>query len=353
MLLYIHIPFCDSKCYYCSFNSYVELFSYKKVYLEALKKQLQFELEKYTPKIETIFIGGGTPSTIDADEYQKILEIIEPYFKDKNIEITIEANPNSASDVWLKKIFNNGINRISFGVQSFNDEKLRFLGRNHNKNQAIKAINNAKEAGFLHINSDIIYDTKLDTKELLESDLQIIGNLPVDHISAYSLTIEEGTKFYTQKNVQVEDEKRARGFFQFLNKLGFTQYEISNFAKSDDAKSKHNLGYWKYKEYLGIGAGAVGYVDQQRYYPFRDVFQYIKTPIEYENIEKISKEDKKLEKLFLGLRSEIGVDIALLDKNNSLKLKELEDAGKIVIKNNRFYNQDFLLADELALFFDI
>jgi oxygen-independent coproporphyrinogen III oxidase len=352
MLLYIHIPFCDSKCHYCSFNSYVELFSYKKVYLEALKKQLKFELKKYTPKIETIFIGGGTPSTIDGDEYKDILEIIEPYFANKDIEITIEANPNSASDVWLKKVYNSGVNRISFGVQSFNDEKLRLLGRNHNKNQAIKAINNAKEVGFLHINSDIIYDTKIDTKELLETDLKIIESLPIDHISCYSLTIEEGTKFYTQQDVQVEDEKRARELFQSLSKLGYEQYEISNFALNNKAKSKHNLGYWQYKEYLGIGAGAVGYVDGQRYYPFKDLFKYIETPLEYEDIEKITDKDQQLEKLFLGLRSEVGVDISVLDKNKLENIKELEQVGKIVLKNNRLYNQDFLLADELALFFD-
>lgn len=353
MLLYLHIPFCDSKCHYCSFNSYVELFSYKKVYLEALKKQLKFELEKYSPVIETIFIGGGTPSTIEGDEYGEILEIIKPYFQNKNIEITIEANPNSASDVWLKKVFKSGINRISFGVQSFNDEKLKFLGRNHNKNQAIKAINNAKEVGFLHINSDIIYDTKLDTKELLENDLKIIEGLPVDHISAYSLTIEEGTKFYTQKNVQVENEKRAREFFHSLQVLEFEQYEISNFAKGDDSKSKHNLGYWKYKEYLGIGAGAVGYINKQRYYPSKDVFQYIKDPLEYETTEPINKEDEKLEKLFLGLRSEVGVDINILSDTAIKRLQELEQSGKIILENSRFYNTDFLLADELALFLDI
>lgn len=352
MLLYLHIPFCDSKCNYCSFNSYVELFSYKKQYIEALKKQLKFELEKYNPEIETVFIGGGTPSTIDAEEYESILKIITPFLKDKNIEITIEANPNSANDVWLKKVYKSGINRISFGVQSFNDEKLKFLGRNHNKNQAIKAINSAKEAGFVHINSDIIYDTKLDTQKLLEEDLKIIETLPVDHISAYSLTIEEGTKFYAQNNVQVEDENLARKFFLSLKNLGFEQYEISNFAKGDEAKSKHNLGYWKYKEYLGIGAGAVGYVDKQRYYPSKDIFQYIKEPLKYEEKEDIRKEDEKLEKLFLGLRSQTGVSLDILDKEGLKRLQELERSHKITIKNGRFYNQDFLLADELALFLD-
>jgi len=353
MLLYLHIPFCDSKCHYCSFNSYVELFSYKEKYLEALKKQLIFELEKYEPKLESVFIGGGTPSTVAAEQYAYILDIIRPYFIDEKIEITIEANPNSASDVWLKKIYNLGINRISFGVQSFNDEKLRFLGRNHNKEQALRAINSAKEVGFLHINSDIIYDTSLDTKTLLQNDLQIISNLPVDHISAYSLTIEEGTKFFKQNGVRAENEEMAREFFISLKDLGFSQYEISNFAKNDTAKSKHNLGYWKYKEYLGVGAGAVGYVDQKRLYPPKDIFKYISDPFSYEKIEEIDKEDQKLEKLFLGLRSEVGVGIELLNKNGKERLEELQRSKKITIKNDMFYNNDFLLADELALFLDI
>lgn len=353
MLLYLHIPFCDSKCNYCSFNSYVELFSYKKHYLEALKKQLKYELQKYTPEIETVFIGGGTPSTIDGTEYEEIFQIITPYFKDPNIEITIEANPNSATDVWLKTIYNIGINRISFGVQSFNDEKLKFLGRNHNKDQALKAINNARDAGFVHINSDIIYDTKYDSKKLLEEDLKILETLPIDHLSAYSLTIEEGTKFFSQNNVKVEDENLAREFFLSLKNLGFEQYEISNFAKGDDAKSKHNLGYWKYKEYLGIGAGAVGYVQGQRYYPNKDIFQYIKDPLNYEKVEDIGKKDEKLEKLFLGLRSETGVSLDILDSQGLQRLQELERSHKITIKKDRFYNQDFLLADELALFLDI
>ncbi len=353
MLLYLHIPFCDSKCHYCSFNSYVELFAYKKQYIEALKKQLVYELELYKPIIETIFIGGGTPSTIDADEYQKIIEIISPYFHNKNIEVTIEANPNSAHDVWLKKIFKYGINRISFGVQSFNEEKLKFLGRNHNQNQAIKAIKSAKEAGFVHVNMDIIYDTKLDTQNLLDEDLKIISSLPIDHISAYSLTIEEGTKFFSKNNVRVEDEYMARELFDSLKNIGFKQYEISNFAKENMAKSKHNLGYWRYKEYLGIGAGAVGYINGQRYYPYRDVFQYIKNPMEYESTEKITVEDEKLEKLFLGLRSEVGVSVDLLSQEGLKKLKELENSDKVKLLDQRFYNSDFLLADELALFLDI
>lgn len=352
MLLYLHIPFCDSKCFYCAFNSYTSLHSLRDDYIKALKIQLNNELQKHNKKIKTIFIGGGTPSTIEPNKYKEILEIVQPYMK-KNIEITIEANPNSASYNWLQKIFEIGINRISFGVQSFDDEKLQFLGRNHNKMQAIEAINNAAKIGFENINCDIIYDTKLDTKELLDQDLQIIKTLPINHISAYSLTIEEGTKFFNTSNVQVENEHLANYLFQQLGDFGFEQYEISNFALSEDARSKHNLGYWEYEEYLGVGSGAVGCIDNQRLYTQKDVIQYIQNPLEFEQIEKLTQEDTLIEKVLLGFRSIVGIDLQLFNENQLKKVQQLLESNKITKKENRIYSNDFMLADELSLFLDI
>ena len=349
MLLYIHIPFCDSKCFYCAFNSYTSMHSLKKDYMIALKKQLKYELEKQNKKIETIFIGGGTPSTIDTNEYKSLFEIIKPYMLDDNIEITIEANPNSATKQWLSGIYDIGINRVSFGVQSFDDDKLQFLGRDHDKLQAKEAVQNANTIGFENINIDIIYDTVRDTKELLDNDLKIICTLPVNHISAYSLTLEEHTKFYNKNNVRFENEKLARYFFDRLKDMGYDQYEISNFAKNNNARSKHNLGYWQYKEYLGVGCGAVGCIDNTRYYGTKDLIQYIKTPLKYEEIEKLSKDDIQIEKMLLGFRSVVGVDIDNLDKT---KVEELTKANKVTLKNNSIYADDFMLADELVLFLD-
>ncbi|MEA3554008.1 MAG: radical SAM family heme chaperone HemW [Campylobacterota bacterium] len=349
MLLYIHIPFCDSKCFYCAFNSYTSLHSLRKDYMKSLKIQLKYELEKQDKIVETIFIGGGTPSCVDALEYKEVIDIIKPYMA-KNIEITIEANPNSATFSWLNKIYEIGINRVSFGVQTFDDEKLRFLGRNHNKRQAIEAIENASKIGFENINMDIIYDTSLDTKELLDSDLSIIKSLAINHISAYSLTLEEGTKFYNKSSVKIENEKLANYLFKQLADLGFSQYEISNFALNDDARSKHNLGYWEYKEYLGIGCGAVGCIDDKRYYGIKDVQQYIATPLEYEDIEPLSDEDIVLEKILLGFRSVVGVRKDILNDKQKLNLQQLIYDNKVILKDNKIFNNDYMLADELALY---
>lgn len=320
--------------------------------MKALKEQLTYQLKLQNKPIETVFIGGGTPSTIEASEYQEIFQIITPYII-QNCEITIEANPNSATFDWLQKIYNIGINRISFGVQSFDDEKLQFLGRNHNKTQAVEAIKNAKKVGFEHINCDIIYDTKLDSQQLLQSDLEIIKNLPIDHISAYSLTIEEGTKFFNKSNVQVEDIDLAHYLFEELYNLGFTQYEISNFALNEEARSKHNLGYWQYKEYLGIGSGAVGCIDNKRFYNFKDVVQYITNPLEYEDVENLSNEDVIVEKTLLGFRSVVGVNKELFTEIQKNKLNDLINGEKLIQKGDKVYSNNFMLADELALYLDI
>ncbi|MEA3290003.1 MAG: radical SAM family heme chaperone HemW [Campylobacterota bacterium] len=351
MLLYIHIPFCDSKCHYCAFNSYTYLHTLRDDYMKALEKQLKYELEKRDKKIETIFIGGGTPSTIKATYYKSIIGIVQPYLE-QNCEITIEANPNSASKQWLEGIYKAGINRISFGVQSFDDEKLKFLGRNHSKAQAVQAVKDAEDIGFEHINVDIIYDTAQDSKELLKHDIAVIKQLPVDHISAYSLTLEEGTNFYDRSSVRVENIEYANYLFEELKSVGFEQYEISNFSKGKDARSKHNLGYWQYKEYLGIGSGAVGCIDSKRVYGKKEVQEYINDPLEYEDIEVLSQSDIVIEKLLLGFRSAVGVELKILNSIQKEKVYELEKLGKLNIKDDKAYSSDFMLADELALYIE-
>jgi oxygen-independent coproporphyrinogen-3 oxidase len=320
--------------------------------MKALKKQLKYNLDNYVlkrnKKIETVFIGGGTPSTIKAFEYEEIFSMIKPFLTEF-AEITTEANPNSASFEWLQSMKDFGVNRVSFGVQSFENNKLKFLGRSHNINSAIKAIQNANSIGFKGINCDIIYGVQGDTIESIKSDLDVAFSLPITHLSAYSLTIEEGTKFFDRSSVKIDDEELSYEIFDYINKKGFHQYEISNFAKNKESESKHNYGYWQHKEYLGVGAGAVGYINSQREYPSKSIEEYINDPLFFE-IEKIEEDDVKTEKILLGFRCSNGVELELFDEKEKEKIDELIQYNKLYIENEKVYNKNFLLADELALY---
>jgi oxygen-independent coproporphyrinogen-3 oxidase len=311
--------------------------------MEAIKTQLFYELDRFQVKknsIESIFIGGGTPSCIEPTLYRDIFNMLNWFLKD-SIEITIEANPNSATKEWLEGILELGVGRVSFGVQSFDEKKLKFLGRAHSEEDSIKAIDYAYKSGFKNISLDLIYDTIMDTKELLKRDLDIAFSLPINHLSAYSLTIEKGTNFYTKQNLQ--SSHLSSWFIKEIVLRGFQQYEISNFGTY---KSKHNLGYWSGKNYIGVGSGAVGFYEDSRFYPTNNVKKYIENPL-YHKVERLSKKDLQTEKILLGLRSEIGVDRSLLPDQ---KVELLRKSDKIEISHNRIYNRDFLLSDEIALF---
>ena len=348
MLLYIHIPFCDSKCHYCSFNSYVDKFHLKQAYMDALLTQLKYELDRFDAKknsIETLFIGGGTPSSVSAELYEPIFRLIAPYMQE-DAEITSEANPNSATKEWLEGMYALGVNRISFGVQSFDANKLKILNRAHSQKQAINAVENAAKAGFEHISLDLIYAVLGDTKELLQHDLDQAFSLPIDHLSAYALTIEENTPFAQKPQMSKEHLDQTKWLFEEIARRGFSQYEISNFGRY---KSRHNLGYWHYKDYIGAGAGAVGKKGDIRLYPQTSIESYIQSPTELDS-EELSQEDMKFEQIFLGLRSEVGVDEQLLDESERKRAEILTTEGKLTYEKEHYYNVDFLLADEIALF---
>jgi len=345
MLLYIHIPFCDSKCNYCSFNSFTNLENYYQSYMLALHKSLKFYLKNYND-ISTIFIGGGTPSTITPKYYEAIFKELEPYIKNKDIEITIEANPNSATKEWLKHMFDFGINRVSFGVQSFNDKKLKLLNRAHSSKEAIEAINSAYSIGFKNISLDIIYDFYLDTKELILNDLKRAFMLPINHISSYELTIEKATTFAKMPEVKKSNSKLGFILREYILDNGFEQYEVSNYGTY---KSKHNLGYWQYKEYLGVGAGAVGFIKDKRLYPHTNIEKFIKEP-EFYRVENLTKDDILTEKIFLGLRSIVGVKRDILTKDMQSRADILLQEKKLEYKDGVYYNKEYFLSDELALF---
>ena len=348
MLLYIHIPYCDSKCHYCSFNSYVDKFDTRKNYMLALEKQLKFEIKRFKvteQSIETIFIGGGTPSTISSLFYQPIFKLIQPLIK-KGAEITTEANPNSATKAWLQGMFDLGVNRVSFGVQSFNQKKLKALNRVHSPQQATKAIQTAHEIGFKNLSLDLIYNYQGDTKKLLKSDIEQAFKLPINHISAYELTIESGTKFASTPKVRQEDDELAFFVNKEIENRGFKQYEISNFGTY---QSKHNRGYWELKDYMGVGAGAVGFLKDRRYYPTTDIDLYIQEPLNiYE--EPLTQDELLTEKLFLGLRSNIGVDEDILDKEMKKRADFLVEKEKLVKDDTIYKNINYFIADELVLY---
>ena len=348
MLAYLHIPFCDSKCHYCAFNSYTGKFELKERYMYAIVEQLHYELKRFCPppkSIVSLFIGGGTPSTIKASLYEPFFTLLAPYLAD-NAEITTEANPQSATKEWLSGMKALGVNRVSFGVQSFNDAKLKFLGRAHSQESALKAINEAYALGINNISLDLIYATAVDTMALLEEDLRIASSLPINHLSAYALTLEENTPFFKRTDVVNSSEELAKDFVARIIQAGFAQYEISNFGSY---QSVHNKGYWEHQNYLGIGSGAVGFLENQRFYPSKEIETYITNPLKHE-VESLSHNDLHVEKIFLGARSSIGIALSLFDAKERERVELLIKEKKLTCKDNRVYNPDYFLSDEIALF---
>jgi len=314
----------------------------------ALKKQLKYELNRFKVKpneIETLFIGGGTPSTVDPLLYQPIFELLKPFIK-TGAEITTEANPNSATKMWLEGMYNLGVNRVSFGVQSFDKAKLKALNRAHSPQQAKEAILTAQKIGFKNLSLDLIYNYQGDTKELLQNDINEAFKLPINHISAYELTIEGGTKFASTPSVRQEDDELAFFVAKEIENRGFKQYEISNFGTY---QSEHNKGYWRLKDYMGVGAGAVGFLRDTRYYPTTDIDIYIKEPLNIHE-EPLTAEELLTEKLFLGLRSNIGVQREVLDKKMQERADFLVEKEKLSLHQNIYYNTNYFISDELVLY---
>ncbi len=348
MLAYLHIPYCDSKCHYCAFNSYVGRFDTRPAYMAALRQQLVQELARFRAgphTIETLFIGGGTPSTVSAELYGPIFELLTPYLV-PDAEITVEANPNSASRAWLSGMQALGVTRVSFGVQSFNVAKLKILGRAHTARDAVAAIHAAAEAGIPHRSLDLIYNVRGDTRVLLAADIEHAMALPIDHLSAYELTLEPGTPFAADPDTRRNDDALAFFVAREITRRGFDQYEVSNFGHY---RSRHNLGYWALSPYIGAGAGAVGYRQGTRYYPATDIDTYLRDPLNV-RIEHLDADARRTERLFLGWRSRIGVSAAHLTATMQARADVLVAAGKLTRQDGRYHNPNLFLADEVTLF---
>jgi oxygen-independent coproporphyrinogen-3 oxidase len=315
--------------------------------MKAIIIQLKEELQRYQPEknsIKSLFIGGGTPSTVAPHFYEEFFTIIKPYLKE-NAEITTEANPNSATQEWLEGMKNLGVTRVSFGVQSFDATKLKALGRNHSPKQAMNAVTNAHKVGIKNISLDLIYATSFDKPGLLENDIKTAFSLPINHISSYALTLEENTPFFGKTELVNDSTEDAQHFISLVTKK-FEHYEISNFG---EYQSVHNLGYWRGDDYIGIGAGAVGFLKNQRFYPQKGVEEYIQNPNLVE-AEDLSEEDLHVEKLFLGLRSKVGVILSEFSEKELKNVTLLIDENKLTCRDGQVYNNDFLLSDELVLF---
>ncbi|PAF42217.1 radical SAM family heme chaperone HemW [Helicobacter sp. 11S03491-1] len=347
MILYIHIPFCNNKCGYCVFNSYENQDHLKQPYMQALQLDLIHSLthnNQSNTEIDSIFFGGGTPNTIDSKSYKKIFESIHHYSNlSKKCEITIEANPDLITQQWCRDMLDLGINRISLGVQSFFEDKLLFLQRHHNYKDIFQSIDLIYKSGFKNISIDLIYDTPQDNQKRIHEEVKNASKLPINHISAYSLSIENGSKL----SKIYDNNPQTYSFFeeisQALKIYGFNPYEVSNYSRG--YKVQHNLAYWRSEEYIGCGAGAVGRIGKNRIYSHSNIKQYIQTPLE-KKLEPLTEENLRVENIFLGLRCELGVKTDLLDEK---KVEILIKENKCHLKKNRLIANNYFLADEIAL----
>ena len=243
-----------------------------------------------------------------------------------------------------------GVRRLSLGVQSFDDDKLKLLGRNHTKDDIFEFVNEAKIQGFSNISIDLIYDTKLDTKKFLQNEVEHISQLDIEHISAYSLMLKENTPFFNKQHLKKNSHLNAKFLFELLLGEGFWQYEISSFAKNEKYRSYHNLGYWRGDGFLAIGAGAIEQINRQRNHYYNNVREYIKKYTSPMSVEALSCDDVMLERLFLGLRSVVGICLDGLSDEQIKKIGFLCDEQKGYVRDNRFFCSDYLLADEIALY---
>ncbi len=330
--IYVHIPFCKSKCYYCDFNSFTNKGEYIEKYVKCLKKEIKNVGDRVRRNsncnyaelsiAKTLYIGGGTPSFIDAKYIEQIMDTIQTNFEiDKNIEATIEVNPGTVTLKKLQKYREIGINRLSIGLQTSNDNLLKLIGRIHNFEQFLQTVNLAKLAGFTNINVDVMIGLPNQTIYDVEDTLNKIIKLDVTHISVYSLIVEEGTKIeklLDNDTLKLPDEEIERYMYWFakrkLEENGYIHYEISNFAKIP-YRSKHNLDCWNQKEYIGFGVSASSYEEGIRYRNKDEIEEYIKNIEEEQERKNViidEKQDKQTmmnEYMILGLRKITGINI--------------------------------------------
>lgn len=345
--VYIHIPFCTNICSYCDFPKMYKIEEYVEKYLNALEQEIKNNYNNES--IETIYIGGGTPSCLNLNNLKKLFEIINIFKFDKNVEFTFECNICDINENLLSILKENKVNRISIGVQTFNSKFIKYLNRKHTKEEVLNKMSLIKNY-FQNINIDLMYAIKEETLEDLKEDLNLFLSLGVPHISTYSLIIEPHTVLY-KNNEEYIDEELDYEMYNLIEKNlkenGYNHYEVSNYSK-EGFESKHNLTYWNNENYYGFGLGASGYIKNIRYTNTKNLLEYIEGNYKYIE-DELSENEQMQEEMFLGLRKMKGVSkekfYQKYGKNieDVFDIKNLIESSKLIEKDGYIYiNSDYI-----------
>ena len=338
--VYIHIPFCSSICSYCDFCKMLYNEKWTNEYLNTLKKEITgFYRED---EISSIYIGGGTPSSLSMEELNKLFEIIKTFKTSKNFEFTFEMNVNDINEEKLLFLKKNRVNRLSIGVESFNKYNLRFLNRKHNKKQIFESINLVKNY-FNNFNVDLIYAIPIESFNILKNDLNSLLRLKPTHISSYSLIIEENTALHINKIKSIDEDtdyKMYKYIYKKLKRKKYNHYEVSNFAL-DGYECRHNLKYWNNEEYYGFGLGAHGYIDGVRYENTRSLDKYLNENIRLNEIYLSKQEDMENE-IILGFRKLEGINVEMFHDKFNENISEIFNINETIKKEYLEYKDGFV-----------
>ncbi|MEJ5102469.1 radical SAM family heme chaperone HemW [Chryseobacterium sp. MYb328] len=368
-MIYIHIPFCKQKCSYCNFHFSTSL-NFKDEMLLAMKTEIQLRKDELqNQSLKSLYFGGGTPSILSVDEINSLIDEVLHYFSfEKDIEITLEANPDDLDKNFLKQLAGTPVNRLSIGTQSFFEEDLKLMNRAHTASEAEGSIKRAQDFGFENLSIDLIYGSPTSNLEIWKENLYKTMALEVPHISSYALTVEPKTALENWiskgKVKSPKEEEQNREFYylsDFLKDNGFEHYEVSNFAKPG-FYSRHNSAYWKYQEYLGIGPSAHSYNGfDVRSWNVANNQQYIKklsTKILAKEEEILSKEDQFNEMIMIGLRTIWGVDLKSLKEkfdnrfieHFQYEIRQKMEEGILTIENDhlKIPEKHWFMADGIA-----
>ena len=337
---YIHIPFCNNICSYCDFCKLLYNKDFVKKYLDTLEKEIT---NNYKNEIlDTIYVGGGTPSSLSVSELNKLFSIIKIFKLSKDYEFTFEVNIEDITEEKLEILKENKINRLSIGIESFNDKYLKYLGRNYTSDIIKEKVELAKKY-FDNINVDLMYALKNESLDDLEEDIDKILKLDIKHISCYSLIIEKNTKLYIDNTKYISDDLDSDMYDLIDKKLEnkYHRYDLSNYSITS-YESRHNLTYWKNNEYYGFGLGAAGYIDNIRYTNTRNLSKYISGSYERQN-ELLTKEDKIKYEFILGLRLTSGLNKDNFNKKYGININEIEVIKELI-------NKGLLIDDKINIY---